>query len=69
MRRASKRFAAIQKRAAIDEGVSEDDFRQRMFELFEEAARIAERINDPGLATVALGAALIAARPGPKRQR
>jgi len=43
----------------------DDDARQRMFQLFDEAARVASRVGDRAMATLALGAAMLAARPIP----
>ena len=43
--------------------------RQRIFELFDDAARIANRIGDRPLATLALGASMLAARPMPRKRQ
>lgn len=42
--------------------------RQRIFDLFNEAARLADALEDRGLATIAAGAAMVAAQPGLDRR-
>jgi hypothetical protein len=40
--------------------------RQRIFELFDDAARLADEINDRALATLALAATMLVGRPAPR---
>jgi hypothetical protein len=49
--------------------LDKDSDRQRMFELFDEAARVADRIGERAIATIALGAAMVAARPCALRRK